>query len=517
MNRKKGGRAVAVIDIGSNMLKMRVSQLQNGKICDLDRLEYPIRLGHEVFLDNKISFESLRELSGILKGFSRVMEEYGVSQYKTVATTVFREALNRSYIVDQLKIQNDMSVDILEDDQEKTLIYSEILRALSSGDLPKISNALIAYIGTGSIGVTVYGSRAMLFSQNIPMGSLKLHDLLSGIQDQTNDFYTVLDEYVDTIIGRLSLPLPGKALDGLIITGNEIERIARMCGVPLKNGRYTIKAKLIAELYETVRVMTPERISMTYELSESEAEVLYSALAIYCHILKLTSAKSIVSPKIELWDALIRQMLFPKSHAEYDEHVRLNALSCAKVLAEHYNCNLAHQETVRQNAVLLFDKLKKVHGLAPKKRLFLELAALLHEAGYYVNTKYHLECTYDLIKNTDLYGLTEEEVELTANIAKYNEFAVPTTDDEDYAHLTEKNKLVVSKLAAIFRLANALDISQKQKLRSVKLRVTEDTLLITGESDENLHLEKWAVEECAPFFEEVFGLHPHFQLKSLLF
>lgn len=134
----------------------------------------------------------------------------------------------------------------------------------------------------------------------------------------------------------------------------------------------------------------------------------------------------------------------------------------------------------------------------------------MHEAGYYVNTKYHLECTYDLIKNTDLYGLTEEEVELTANIAKYNEFAVPTTDDEDYARLTEKNKLVVSKLAAIFRLANALDISQKQKLRSVKLRVTEDTLLITGESDENLHLEKWAVEECAPFFEEVFGLHPIF-------
>lgn len=517
MNRRKIGKAVAVIDIGSNMLKMRISQLQSGKICDLDRLEYPIRLGHEVFLDNKISFESLRKLSGILKGFSRVMTEYGVSQYKTVATTVFREALNRSYIVDQLKIQNDISVDILEDDQEKTLIYSEILQALSRGDLPKISNALIAYIGTGSIGITVYGEGTMLFSQNIPTGSLKLHDLLGGIQDQTNDFYTVLDEYIDTVFARLSLPLSGKALDGVIITGNEIERIAHLCKVPLKNGCYTIKVKLITELYETIRGMTPERISESYALSEGEAEVLYSALAIYCHILSLTGAKSIISPKIELWDALIRQMLFPKSHAEYDEHVRLNAISCAKALSEHYRCNSEHQETVRVYAGMLFDKLKKIHGLSPKKRLFLELAALLHECGYYVNTKYHLDCTYDLIKNTDLYGLTEEEVELIASIAKYNEFSVPTTDDENYARLTEKNKLVVSKLTAIFRLANALDISQKQKLQFLKIRLTEDSLLITGESDENLYLEKWAVEECVPFFKEVFGLRPRFQVKSILF
>ena len=66
MNKKKNPKIAAVIDIGSNMLKMRISQLKKGEIVNLDRLEYPLHLGHEAFHDGKISFESLRELSSAL-------------------------------------------------------------------------------------------------------------------------------------------------------------------------------------------------------------------------------------------------------------------------------------------------------------------------------------------------------------------------------------------------------------------------------------------------------------------
>lgn len=119
MNKKKGGKIAAVIDIGSNLLKMRICQLRKGEIVTLDRLQYPLNLGHEVFTGGKISFESLRELSSILHGYSDIMAEYGVDQYKVVATTALREAKNRAYVLDQLKIQNDMTVEVLEDSQEK--------------------------------------------------------------------------------------------------------------------------------------------------------------------------------------------------------------------------------------------------------------------------------------------------------------------------------------------------------------------------------------------------------------
>ena len=516
MNKKRGGRPVAVIDIGSNLVKMRVSQLQNGECVDIDRLEYPIKLGHEVFHTGKISFESLKELSSILRGYTQVMAEYGVTQYKTVATTVFREAQNCAYILDQLKIQNNMTIDVLEDDQEKTLIYSEILRALQSGSAP-ISNALISYIGTGSIGVAVYENNTMVFSQNIPMGSLKLHDMLGSIQQQTTDFYLVLDEYLDNIVKHLSFPRLSHPIENIIITGNEFELIAKLCDIPLKKGRYIIETGQVQSLYKAVRSMSAEKISMLYDIPDGQAEALYSALSIYLRVLTLTSAKNIISPKIELWDALIRQQLFPKSGAEYEEHVHQNALSCAKTLAQHYLGDEAHHETVRAYACLIFDKMKKLHGLSARKRMLLELACILHECGYYVNSKSHLASTYDLIKNTDIYGLTDEDVLLIATISRYNEYSCPEIGDPEYMRLSQKNRLVVSKLIAIFQLANALDKSQKQKLRSVKIRLKEDLLTVSGETDENAYLEKWAFDSSAPFFEEVFGIKPQFVIKSLLF
>ena len=70
---------------------------------------------------------------------------------------------------------------------------------------------------------------------------------------------------------------------------------------------------------------------------------------------------------------------------------------------------------------------------------------------------------------------------------------------------------------AILRLANALDRSQKQKLQSLTVRLKEEILTLTGVSDEDMHLEQWAFEACAPFFEEVFGSKPQFIMKTLMF
>lgn len=517
VNKKRGSKAVAVIDIGSNMVKMRVAQLQNGVIKDLDRLEYPIHLGHEVFHNGKISFDSLKELSSILRGFSQVLAEYGITQYKIVATTVFREAQNRAYIVDQLKIQNDMTIEILEDDQEKTLIYSEILRTLTGEDMPNMDQALISYIGTGSIGLAFYHDGSMIFSQNIPMGSLKLRDMLSGIREESVDYSTVMDEYLDGVIGRIILPEQEQKIENIIITGNEMELIAKICSIPLKKGRYTIEVKRLKELYRTVSAMTTERIGERYGISQTQAEIVYTALALFTHILTLTDAKKVIAPKIELWDAVVRQLLFSKSKSEYEEHVHRNALACARTISGHYYSNPEHLETVREYSCAIFDRMKKIHGLGPRKRLLLELAAILHETGYYVNSKYHLRSTFDLIKNSDIYGLTDEEVLLIAHVARYTDFFMTQSSDREYVALSDKNKLVVSKLVAIFQLANALDKSGKQKLQSIRIRLSDDTLTITGVSDANLLLEQWAFRECSPFFEEVFGIKPQFVVKSLLF
>lgn len=517
MNKKEGKNLAAVIDIGSNLIKMRVTELQNGDFFDLELLEYPIGLGHEVFHFEKVSFEMLGEISSTLKGYLQILSEYGITQYKIVATTALREAKNCAFIVDQLKIQNDVIVEVLEDNEENTLIYSEIMRNMVKQTHTEIDLAILSYIGTGGIGVALYHNGAIVTSQNIPMGSLKLYDILGFMQDQTSDFHVVLDEYIDSIIEKIHLPYMGKTIDTLLVTGKEMEIIAEICDVPLEQGNYVIPEQLIKELYRRIQNMTPEVIAGSYHLSYDQAKILYTSLSIYTRILKLTSAKEVVSPKIELWDAIIRQLIFPKSFAGYDAHVKTGAISCAISLAERYDCDKHHFMIVKEYAGSIFDRLKKIHGLSAKKRLVLELASILHECGYYVNAKNYLSSTFGIIRNSNIYGMAHEEILLIAHIARYNEFEVPNYHSTDYMALSQKNKLVVLKLIAILRLADALDKSHKQKIQSVKVKVSNKALVVTGESSENVCLERWAFQECIPFFEEVFGVKPQLVVKPLHF
>lgn len=209
-------------------------------------------------------------------------------------------------------------------------------------------------------------------------------------------------------------------------------------------------------------------------------------------------------------------MLIPKSAKQYLDHVRVSAISCAQNIAASYHCNQAHTENVRQFACAVFDRMKGAHGLDRRERLLLELAAILHDCGHYVTVKQHLQSSFDIIKDTDIYGMTDEEMLLTAFVARYNEYDVPNEGDAGFAELRNKNKLIVSKLVAIFRLANALDKSQKQKLGGIRVRMGKDRLFISAQSNANLYLEQWAFEQCAPYFKEVFGYNPELSIKSTL-
>ena len=130
MNKKSAGGPAAVIEIGSSAVRMRVSQLRRGEIETLDALEYPVYLGHEVFNDGRISFEGLRLLSSILEKFTAALADYGCKNVRVVSSTVMREAENRSFVADQLKIHNNLNLEILEYSAEKALICSETIRIL---------------------------------------------------------------------------------------------------------------------------------------------------------------------------------------------------------------------------------------------------------------------------------------------------------------------------------------------------------------------------------------------------
>ena len=512
MKNRQYPKAAAVIDIASSDLSLSIAQYKKGEVSNLDRLIYPLSLGHEVFTNGKISFECFREMSRALAGFTALMKEYGVTQYRAVATTALREAENRAFVLDQLKVQNKLKVEVLEADQEKTLIYFDILSSLRDGGVLAPGNTLFAFIGSGSIGTAVYDGNVMVCSQNIPVGALKLHEMLSTIQEETDDFGTVVEEYLASGLGFQEISK--YEIGNVILTGNDMELIAKLCGAAQENGIYRISVEKLSGFYRRIRSLRPDKVAQKYSISESAAETLYSALAIYMQLIGKTKTKIVLAPQVNLWDAFMRLLLVPRRSREYDEYVRRNAVSCANHIADSYGCDRAHIEAVRKASCMIFDRLKPLYGMDSAQRLMLELAAILHESGHYVSENDHLAAGFDIIRHTDIYGITSRDILLAAYVARYNEDAVPDFRGMEYVSMTEAERTIIAKLVAIFRLANALDKSRRQKISDVKVQLLGDQMFIAARSNANLFLEKWAFEQCSTYFKEVFGLYPVLKIKQ---
>lgn len=512
MNKKSAANTAAVIEIGTNNVHMRVSQLSKGDVVTLDKLEYPVRLGHDVFETGAVSFESLRELSFVLEKFSAALQSYNVQKPKVLSCTALREAKNRSLAVDQLRVRNGVDVTVLDDSQEKAYIYGEIIKKLDGAEYLRNGNSIIAYVGSGSIGVAVFDGEKIIYSQNISMGALKLHDILHKVRGASEDFHTVIEEYLDTIFNRIHVSeFP---ISSLILTGSQIGLVAKLCGARVSGKVFDISAESIADLYLSLRSLSPESIGLRYGIPENQAAVLYTALSIYQAMLRFCpEAETVHAPSADISEAVVRCMLTPKAEAERIAYFRESALACAETTALRCGCDLTHSQHIRSCSCRIFDKLKKIHGLDPNKRLILELASILHSCGSFVSVRQHNQCTFDLIRGMDLFGLSRAEVLEVAFVAGSISDDLSEETNLNFALLDNREKLSVSKMAAIFRMANALDKSHKEKLRDLKISVEDDRVLFKAAASGDTLLEQWAFEESALFFKDVFGLSPELSIK----
>lgn len=501
-------KIVSVLDIGSTLVRMGVYQAGKNGIQRLDLLEVPLRLGHEVFTFGRISPETVRALSAILRGFTQVMKEYGVAEYRAIATTALREAENKSYVLDQLKTQNNLTVEVLEDAEESGFVYSALLsRGYAQQD------ALLSYIGTGSIGVALCGDNTVRQSCNITVGFLKISEILRSTEDKTTQFYQVMEEYIDVFFQRMSWRMGCVAVQKLLITGRELDTIASLCGAEETGGVYTLKEKKLRALYDRIKSLPANAAARLLGVTEETADQLLPMLALYLQMMAFAGVEVLTAPRLDLMDILAGQLLDPAEKQRYEGFKHKGALSCAREMCHSRGLDMEHAERVLETAVTLFQKLKKLHGISDKRLVLLECAALLHEIGYGLNAKNAAEATYDTLKQAYLYGLTEEETVLVAETARYGDMH-RTTPGTGAA--PDKRRILTDKLAAILNLANTLDESRKGKVEELKVKLEEDRLVLTIRAKEEPLLEQWAFEDCAPFFENVFGIQPVLVVKSRL-
>ncbi len=506
---------VAAIDVGSHAMRMKIGELKsNGEFREIETFRRSASLGHDTFTNAKVSFESVDKVCGILRNFKNTMNDYGITVYKALATSAIREASNKEYIIDQIKLKTELNISVIDNPEEQFLTHKAIKHKLAHYDQMIQEGAVIVVIGAGSIQITMYKDGKLTSSQNVKMGALRIKEVLGTLENEALKYHKILDEYITVNLEGLDFFKSKLDIRHFIAVGGEIGTIKKIVGLseeeiePLE----TIAKTKFEELFITVCGKSTEVLTTDYAIRRERAEILIPSMMLFNKFLANTRANTIVIPNISLTDGIIREIYEDLSNLNKKDKALEEIVTNARVLAEKFEYNKAHCENVEKNALVLFDKLKKLHGLE-NERILLKVAAILHDIGKFIGLDMHYIHSFDLIRSLDVFGLSKEQMKLVANISRYHSMEVPKDKDANFMQLSEKDRVLVAKLVAILRIADALDRSHKQKIEIQLVKLKDKELSIRAISKDQCTLEEWTFKGKAIFFQEVFGITPILKIK----
>ncbi|MBH0190690.1 MAG: HD domain-containing protein [Nitrospira sp.] len=200
-----------------------------------------------------------------------------------------------------------------------------------------------------------------------------------------------------------------------------------------------------------------------------------------------------------IYDFIAKHREGLKAETEIPDVRRRNVIG----LARRCHAPEVHSLHVADLALRLFDQTKRLHGLGPQERGWLEYAAILHDIGYLINPRQHHKHAYYLIMNSDLGGLTADDIEVIANVARYHRRAVPGLRHQGFESLTPRLKRVVRILSALLRVADGLDRTHFSVVRTVSVKAGKMMTIeatVTGDAE----MELWAAKNRADLFQQVF-------------
>jgi exopolyphosphatase/guanosine-5'-triphosphate,3'-diphosphate pyrophosphatase len=520
----------AAIDVGSNAIRLRIveahppqeSQLTLGVDAkngdgwrEIANLRAAVRLGTEVFLTGKLAPASIGQACGALREFRRAMDEAHVDAYRATATSAVREAKNRETFVERARREAGIELDVIEGVEEARLIELAVVRRLGMQE----HTTLLVDVGGGSTELTVLEKSRHAFSISLPIGTVRLLETLlhSGGAPLDKERGRLLSEMIDRALVEAVPAFAKTQFQSFVGTGGNIDTLAELC--PAKGGAFgfprAIDVGAMRALFAKLLSMSAADRRDEFNLRPDRADTIVPAAALLLRLAEVFKMGAIVAPGVGLKEGVLVELV-DKHFRVWDAAREAQAvLAACERLGHRYRFDEAHGQLVSKLAGKLFDDLRDLHGMTDRDRLLLRASALLHDIGDFVRYDGHHKHSFYLIQNSDIIGLTPDERAIVANVARYHRKSVPDPSHPNFRDLDKQARSKVRGLAAILRIADALDREHLGKVKSVRARVDahKGKLLLVVEGDEDRELEEWTVRAKSELLRDVFDLDVAFTDK----
>lgn len=285
---------LAAIDIGSNAARLLITEVEesSGKPCfqKLNLIRVPLRLGFDVFEDNRISDDKIKMIMNTIKAYKYLIDVYGVSHVKACATSAMRDATNSKQIIDRVYAETGIQIEVITGDAEASFIYENHI----AENLDKLHTYLYIDVGGGSTELTFFAGGELAFKKSFNIGTIRL------LKNQVDEY--LWDDLRDFIRKET------RAHQGDIIAIGSGGNINKVFSLSKKKEGKPLHLDLLKDYYKELgSVSLSDRIRM-FKLREDRADVIVPALLIYINVMRWAGINEIFVPKIGLADGLVQHL-----------------------------------------------------------------------------------------------------------------------------------------------------------------------------------------------------------------
>lgn len=513
----------AGMDVGSNAIRLAIAEFKSPtRYTILERMRVPVRLGESVFHTGRIAPETMDAALDAFRDFRRCMEENGVVVHRAVATSATREAKNRAAFLDRVHSETGIDLELIPGPEEARLVALGVRAKLSL----MRGTSIILDVGGGSIELALVEHDKILLVESHNLGTVRL--LERAGRKSGDQLLRFLQETIRASRFPLLDSLRRHTVSRLIGTGGNIETLASLSATGVgRGGRgsgrgsgrnasrdsterkpLSLPLRRLKTLLAAMAGLPPEERAKKFDLRPDRADVILPAGAVFEYIATRTKVREVKVPFVGLVDGVLLDLAQEAGASGKKELESSQTLNAAMAVMRKYEPDTRHARHVASLAVSLFDQLKPVREMGKRDRLLLEIAGLLHEIGNFISSSGHHRHAYYIISETPILGLSDEELHIVACVARYHRKAPPDTSHECYAELPDRARARVRALAAILRLADALDHDHRQRIAKISTKKRGSELILKARTRGDVTLDEWSVGQKGDLFKEEFDLEP---------
>jgi exopolyphosphatase/guanosine-5'-triphosphate,3'-diphosphate pyrophosphatase len=482
---------IAALDAGSNAIRAVVARASSAtEVRVLASARWPVRLGHGVFTRKQLDSRTMTRAVEAFVKFRGLLDRYDVAEYCAVATSAVREAANREALIARIRREAGVDLAVIDAREEARLARVGVFAAATAQFAPRA----IVDLGGGSLEISFLRGRKVAHALALPLGAVRLMETFGLSGPFTPNGFARLRRHVASILKSHGRSADRTGRRSVVACGGNAEALARLAPGPRVGGFNTLSLPRLEEkLWEIIGLSVEDRMA-AFGVRRDRAEVVGVAAVILAAIGEWMGARHFLVPGVGVREGILHDLAVAHfgpatAHDEHAEALRQQA----RRFAARMHSDAAHCEQVRRLAAQLFDQLAPIHGLPGGQRVSLELAALMHDIGKVVNSRGHHKHGEYLARSADVPGLGRHQQDQVAALVRYHGKSIPEPHHRLYRSLAPAERRRVRQLAALLKIAVALDAGDTQAVRRVEAKIQKD----------GVRLRVWAPPEAYVDFREL--------------